>query len=75
MANLTIPLDDAQVNRVRAAFDAAYPGRAQAGKTAAQWVLDKIKEYIREVVRSQEARTAAEAAREAACAAVDSATF
>lgn len=75
MATLSITIDDAAVPRVRAAFDARYPGRTEAGRTLAQWVTDKLKDEIREIVRDTESRLAAEAARAAAVAAADALTL
>jgi hypothetical protein len=84
MASLTITIPDGQLARVRDSFALAYnyqatiPDPANPGATIpnpenkVQFMQRKVREYIKEVVKGQEAVAAAEAARTTAAAAVES---
>lgn len=66
MANITIQVPDAHVNRVQDAFATAYGWDQNDGETKAQLVRRKVKEFVVQVVQAQEATVAAEVARDAA---------
>lgn len=63
MASITITVPDAAVTRVQAAFDKAYAGRTDAGRTLNQWVMDNIRIYVKSVVKGYEADIAGDTAR------------
>jgi hypothetical protein len=66
MASITINIPDAQVSRVRAAFNAVHP--KDPGETTAELVIRKIREYVVREVANYEAGVASETARKAAIA-------
>ena len=83
LATIIVTIPDAQVARVRNAFAIAYnyqatiPDPANPGSTIpnpeskTQFAQRKVREYVKEVVKSVEAPTAGEVARKAAATAVD----
>lgn len=83
MANLQVTIPDAALQRVLDAFASAYgwsavivdaeTGQSSANpETKQQFARRKVAEFIKEVVRSQEAQVAAEAARQASIAEANS---
>lgn len=77
MAQLTITIPDAQTARVFDAFAAAYGYQATIDgqpnpQTRAQFARQKVIEFIKNTVKAQEAQAAADSARSAAAANVES---
>lgn len=84
MAQLTITVPDAQLQRVLDAFKAQYSYQATVPgptpedppvpnpETVAQFVRRRLRVYVMDVVRAHESLKAAETARAAAANAVDS---
>lgn len=76
MAVISITVPDGVINRVRQAFRAAYNYQDTINgqpnpESLNQFVQRKIREYVKEVVKSQEAPAAAETARKAALDAIE----
>lgn len=72
MAAITITIPDAVLPRVLDAFAAHYGWTGGGGQTKAQFARQKLQDHVVAVVRAYEAGGAAEAARLAAAAKVDS---
>lgn len=77
MAQITVTVPDAQAARVRDAFAVAYGWQPTIDgqpnpESKAQHAARRVREYVKDVVRSAEAQAAAEAARAAQAAAVES---
>lgn len=77
MATLSVTIPNAQVTRINNAFGAAYGYQATINgspnpESLTQFATRKVREFIKDVVKGQEAVAAAEAARVAALAAAES---
>lgn len=71
MAQITVTIPDAVLPRVLDAFAVRYGWNAAGGQTKAQFAKAKLIDFTRDVVRLHETATAAETARSAASAGVD----
>lgn len=58
MSQLTISIPDDKDLLVANSFDAAFPGRVDAGMTKAQWVKFQTIQWLRAVVRREQYREA-----------------
>jgi len=72
MANITIQIPDAVLQRVLDAFAGNYNWTDQLGVTKAQFARQKVQEFIKENVKAFEAQKAAEEARQTAITTVES---
>lgn len=63
MASTTITVPDDKVTRILDAFEAEFPGRAEAGMTKVQWFKFQLIQYIKQTVKNHEGNIAAGSAR------------